>query len=188
MYRFSVLISILVTSLIVFGNAFGQTNNISNITSESNNNAARESDDEIPIPNLVIVTGLSEDPDAFSYQNGKVYKVDAPFGIYVDMNGGNESDAKFFPILNDPNRIDFSENSISVNFAFKVPINNITSTIERIDSRFTVLSISNYPNQTDYASFADYPIFINDTEYRPMLFFSIPNEGAPFMNIENYPP
>lgn len=74
--------------------------------------------------------------------------------------------------MSDPNRIDFSENSIDINIAFKLPISNITSKIERLNAQFPVQYIITEDNQTEYQGYSSYPILINGTEIQPHVFFT----------------
>lgn len=159
--------------------AYAQDN--SSITRE---NTIQDNSTEKPISNLIVQAGVVPDDEAYSFTGGQVYKINDPYGIFVNFNPHtNASDFHIFPYLSSPNRIDFSEDSIRVNFAFKLPISNITSQIERIDTTFPVNTITNYLNSTVYRGWSSYPITIDGTEYQPNIFFVIKQEAPIPFNI-----
>lgn len=169
---------------IMISYAYAQDN--STITS---NNDLQDNSTEKPISNLIIQADVILDEEAYSFTDGEVYKINDPYGIFVNFNPSiNASDFQIFPYLSSPNRIDFSEDSIRVNFAFKLPISNITSQIERIDTTFPVNTVTNYPNNTTYRGWSSYPITINGTEYQPNIFFVLQRDAPSYISIENFPP
>lgn len=169
---------------IMMSYAYAQDNSsiTSNITLQDNST-------EKPISNLIIQAGIVPDEEAYSFIGGKVYKINDPYGIFVNFNPYiNKSDYQILPYLSSPNRIDFSEDSIRVNFAFKLPISNITSQIERIDTSFPINTITNYTNNATYRGWSSYPITINGTEYQPNIFFVLQKDAPSYISIENFPP
>ncbi len=179
---------LLFLSLISIGTmiSFAYAQNNSTLTSER---TFLDNSTETPMKNLIIQAEVVPDEEAYSFTSGQVYKINDPNGIFVNFNPHtNATDYQIYPYLSSPNRIDFSEDSIRVNFAFKLPISNITSQIERIDTTFPVNTITNYPNNTTYRGWSSYPITINGTEYQPNIFFVLRQDSPSYISIENFPP
>lgn len=141
-----------------------------------------------PPSDLIIQADIISDLEVPSVTGSQIYKIQDPRGILINFHPDvSISDFQLFSYLSSPNRVNLSEDSIEVSFAFKLPISNITSQIERINNTFTVDYITNTTDYVEYQGGADNPLVLNGTTYQqPTIFLTMLKNGTSFITIQNF--